>query len=90
MAKKPGLLVWGFAALLVAVLTPAAQSQEKNKIGLVLGATITPSRELGSGLAHNVSFGSSLALGAEYDRRLLGSSKAVVYGQAIFSLLLWM
>jgi len=42
MVKKPGLLVWGFAALLVAVLTPAAQSQEKNKIGLVLGATITP------------------------------------------------
>lgn len=82
--KKLRVFVWGCAALLPAFLTPAARSQDKNEIGLVMGATVTPSRDLRSGSANQVSFDSSLALGAEYDRHLFGNAKAALYGGGDF------
>jgi hypothetical protein len=50
----------------------------KNEIGLVIGATETPSVELQSG--DSVHLNSSLALGAEYDRRLMGHRTALYAG----------
>jgi len=67
--------------LLSAVVTAAyAQdaSNDKNEIGLVIGATLTPSvARQGGG---DVKLNSSLALGAEYDRRLIGHHTALYGG----------
>jgi hypothetical protein len=46
-----------------------AQRTAKNELGLAIGATVTPSVALAEG--GNLHFDSSLALGVEYDRRLL-------------------
>lgn len=55
-----------------------AESALKNEVGLVLGATETPAVGLvrGGSVNHN----SSLALGAEYDRRITGRRWAVYAG----------
>lgn len=75
-------------ALLVALfvgLSLEAQAQQKNEVGLVVGATTSPSIGLASGgnsvaPSQNLNFGSSLALGAEYDRRLNSGSTAFYVG----------
>jgi len=55
----------------------SAQTEaNKNDIGLVIGATTTPSVGLATG--ESLAFNSSLALGAEYDRRFT-SKRAAVY-----------
>ena len=54
--------------------TPTA----KNEVGLVIGATETPSVGLQRG--GSVNLNSSLALGVEYDRRLLGKHTALYGG----------
>lgn len=62
-----------------------AQAQQKNEVGLVIGATTSPALGLASGSSviaptQNLTFGSSLALGAEYDRRLNSGSTAFYVG----------
>jgi hypothetical protein len=71
-------------ALFAAFVLPA-QAQQKNEVGLVIGATTSPSIGLASGSSvitptQSLTFGSSLALGAEYDRRLNSGSTAVYVG----------
>jgi hypothetical protein len=60
------------------------QAQQKNEVGLVIGATTSPAIGLSSGNlvapTQNLTFGSSLALGAEYDRRLNSGSTALYVG----------
>jgi|SRR5262249_18880431 len=61
------------------------QAQQKNEVGLVIGATTSPTIGLASGSTvvaptQNLTFGSSLALGAEYDRRLNSGSTAFYAG----------
>lgn len=82
--KKWKALFVAAAAALLALGATAVRGQEKNEIGLVIGATVTPARQLTSGTAARASFDSSLALGAEYDRHLLGGSKLGVYGGVDF------
>jgi len=61
-----------------------AQAQQKNEVGLVIGATTSPEIGLASGNTvaptQKLSFGSSLALGAEYDRRLNSRELAFYVG----------
>lgn len=48
-------------------------AHKKNEVGLVIGATVTPSQTLGSGISATpraLTFKPSLALGAEFDHRL--------------------
>ena len=56
----------------------STQSISKNEIGLVIGATETPNIGLRRG--GNINLNSSLALGAEYDRLLLGQHTALYAG----------
>ena len=56
----------------------------ENEIGLVIGAAVTPSRSFSSGSSATAAFDSSLALGAEYDRRLLAGRRVSVYGGVDF------
>lgn len=76
--------IGALAVLALALFLPIVRGQEKNEVGLVIGAAVMPSRDLSSGSADQLSFRSSLALGAEYDRHLLGNAKAGVYGGADF------
>ena len=70
-------------ALFVAVALQV-QAQQKNEVGLVIGATTSPGIGLTSGNVaaptQNLTFGSSLAFGAEYDRRLNSGSTAFYVG----------
>jgi hypothetical protein len=73
--------------LLLSGLVPYAHSQTKNEVGLVIGATTTPSQTLssgGSGPAGDLTFNPSLALGAEYDRRLAIVKPVAIYGGVDF------
>lgn len=65
--------------MLLSAISLAAQSEaNKNDIGLVIGATTTPSVGLATG--ESLNFNSSLALGAEYDRQIIGRQAAVYVG----------
>jgi hypothetical protein len=77
---RAAVLVGGILLLSVS----GARAQEKNEIALVIGAAIPPGRSFSSGGASSVTFDSSLALGAEYDRRLLAGRRASVYGGVDF------
>lgn len=83
MKKRKALFVAAVAAVM-AFGTTAAHAQEKNEVGLVIGATVTPDREFTSGAGARASFDSSLALGAEYDRLVTGSPRVAVYGGVDF------
>jgi hypothetical protein len=76
-----GLLIW-------AIPTSA---QEKNEVGLNIGATLTPSQSLAPGASltgpsgnavpnRSLNFDASLALGAEYDHRILPGKRVAFYG----------
>jgi len=74
-----------FSCMFVSVLAfalhaqaPLSSASLKNEVGLVIGATETPSVDLQRGGAVNLN--SSLALGAEYDRHLIGRHTAVYAG----------
>jgi hypothetical protein len=71
------LTVFGIVLLFIGLL-PSAHSQTKNEVGLVIGATTTPSQTLSQG--SDLSFNASLALGAEYDRRLATAKRLAIYG----------
>ncbi len=58
--------------------TDASRPSTRNEIGLQIGATETPSIGLAGGGA--IHLNSSLALGAEYDRQLLGRYTALYGG----------
>jgi len=73
------LAVLGLISLFLALL-PAGHSQTKNEVGLVIGATTTPSQTLSQG--GDLTFNSSLNLGAEYDRRLATAKRVAIYGGA--------
>lgn len=73
-----------FAGAFLSVILPAVQAQGKNEIGLVIGATVTPGRNFSSGSTPSASFDSSLALGAEYDHRVLSAHRAALYSGVDF------
>jgi hypothetical protein len=73
-----------FAGAFLSVILPAVQAQGKNEIGLVIGATVTPGRNFSSGSTPSASFDSSLALGAEYDHRVLSGHRAALYSGVDF------
>lgn len=64
-----------------ATMTAFAQTNEtldKNEIGLVIGATETPS--IGEASGGSIKLNSSIALGAEYDRKVLGKHIPLLIG----------
>ncbi len=83
MARQKLCIFVGTVALFIGLL-PSAYSQTKNEVGLVIGATTTPSQTLSRqscvGPTCNLTFDASLALGAEYDRRLATTKRLAIYG----------
>lgn len=82
--KKRGTLLFAVMAASVAFGAAGTRAQEKNEAGLIIGAALTPKRQLTTGTVAQTSFNRSLALGAEYDRHLAGGSKATVYAGVDF------
>ena len=79
--------IWWMAGAMViwaGIACPFGKAQEKNEVGLVIGATVTPPRNFSSGTTTSASFGPSLAFGAEYDRRLIALERLTVLGGADF------
>ncbi len=76
MSTQRLLTVLGIVLLFIGLL-PSAHSQTKNEVGLVIGATTTPSQTLSQG--GDLSFNASLALGAEFDRRLATAKRLAIY-----------
>jgi len=82
-----------FGGLFIAlvILSIPTSAQEKNEVGLNIGATLTPSESLAPGTSligpsgnvlpnRSLNFDSSLALGAEYNRRIVSGSRVAFYG----------
>src|ERR1700747_3569503 len=82
-----------FVGLFIAlvILSIPTSAQEKNEVGLNIGATLTPSESLAPGASligpsgnvlpnRSLNFDSSLALGAEYDHRIVSGSRVAFYG----------
>jgi hypothetical protein len=85
----PRLLTVSGIVLLFLYLLPSAYSQTKNEVGLVIGATATPSQTLSQGgtsfgPARDLTFNESLALGAEYDHRFATAKRVGIYGGVDF------
>jgi hypothetical protein len=73
------VILFGLAFLTATtVLAQTSEAPRKNEIGLVIGATETPS--IGKTAGGTIDPNSSLALGAEYDRRLLGERTTLYAG----------
>jgi hypothetical protein len=79
----------------VAFLSVPALAQEKNEVGLVIGGIVTPSQTLSPGVSligpggtvlpnRDITFDSSLTLGAEYDRTFVLKQKFAIDGGADF------
>ena len=75
-----GLFFWSMPAI----------AQEKNEVGLVIGGTIVPSQSLAPGVSlvgptgnvlptTNLNFDASIALGAEYDHRIVSGNRLAIY-----------
>lgn len=62
--------------------TLLAQTQTKDEVGLVIGATITPGQTVVQGgiPTADLRFNSSLALGLEYDRQLITHKRVALSG----------
>lgn len=72
-------VLFGLAFLsATAVLAQAGEGPRKNEIGLVIGATETPG--IGKSSGGTINLNSSLVLGAEYDRQLLGKRTTLFVG----------
>jgi hypothetical protein len=65
-------------------------AQEKNDVGLVIGGTVVPSQSLAPGVSligpngnvlptRDLNFDGSLALGGEYDHRIISGNRAAIY-----------
>ena len=78
--KRRVFCIAGLVTALVGLVFPGGKAQEKNEVGLVIGATITPARNFSTGTASSASFNPSLALGAEYDRRFFGGERIALSG----------
>lgn len=83
MSNQKLLTIFGMVSLILGLI-PSAYSQKKNEVGLVIGATSTPSQTLSQqacvGPRCDLTFDASLALGAEYDRRLATAKLLAIYG----------
>lgn len=82
------LLIGLFVGLVF--LSVPATAQEKNDVGLVIGGTVTPGQSLAPGVSligpatnvlpdRDLNFDASLALGAEYDHRIVSGDRAAIY-----------
>jgi hypothetical protein len=72
-------ILLGLAFLIATtVFAQTGEAPRKNEIGLVIGATETPS--IGKTAGGTIDLNSSLAFGAEYDRRLLGERTTLYVG----------
>ena len=72
-------ILFGFAFLTATTaLAQAGDTPLKNEVGLVIGATEIPS--IGTAAGGTIDLNSSLALGAEYDRHLLGKNTSLYVG----------
>lgn len=60
------------------VFAQTTETLDKNEIGLVIGATETPS--IGEPSGGSIKLNSSIALGAEYDRKVLGQHTTLLIG----------
>jgi hypothetical protein len=77
-----------FLILFLSLIASAAHAQSapsNNELGLVIGATLTPSVGLQSVQPNLLQLNPSLTLGAEYDRRLFGHHTAVSVGLDFFA-----
>lgn len=81
--NRTALLIAAIIAVFVGLASPGARAQEKNDIGLVIGATVVPAKSFSS-TVNSASFDSSLALGAEYDRRFFDRDRIGIYGGVDF------
>ena len=73
--------LFAFATLIPYAKAQASGEAKKNEVGLVIGATVTPSQTLASGISatpRTLTFNSSLALGAGFDHRLSTSKRLAV------------
>ncbi len=79
----------------IAFLSVPAVAQEKNEVGLVIGGIVTPSQTLSPGASligpggtvlsnRDLTFDSSLTLGAEYDRAFVLKQKFAINGGVDF------
>lgn len=78
--KRRVLLIAALVTSLLGFVSPIGRSQEKNEVGLVIGADITPGRNFSTGTSRSASFNPSLVLGAEYDRRFFGGERVAFSG----------
>ena len=92
MFRNMSLRLLTLLLALIAAFVVQARGQQKNEVGLVIGATTSPGLGLASGVvtpSQNLSFNSSLALGVEYDQRLKSGNTALYLG-VVFSRRRWM
>jgi hypothetical protein len=79
MNKGPVVaFLYAFVTLIPYTTAQTSGDPKKNEVGLVIGATVTPSQTLASGISatpQTLTFNSSLALGAEFDHRLNASQR---------------
>lgn len=79
----------------IAVFCLPASAQKKNEVGLVMGATLTPSQTLAPGVSlvgpdgnllpdRALDFDASLAMGVEYDRLIVSRDRAAIYAGVDF------
>jgi hypothetical protein len=73
-----------FVIALLGLVSSRAFGQEKNEVGLVIGATVTQGRSFATGNTSSASFNASLALAAEYDRRFFGGERVALSAGADF------
>lgn len=78
--KRRVLRIAGLVTALLGFVSPRGRAQEKNEVGLVIGADITPGRNFSTGTSSSASFNPSLALGAEFDRRFFGGERVALSG----------
>ena len=73
-------MIWGGAlGLALLAASGAASAQTRNEVGLVMGATVTPSRELAAGPVSSLTINPSLAMGLEYDRQVFSAGDTEFY-----------
>lgn len=84
--KRPLLFATVLVSVSLGTVSPgiAQERREKNEVGLVIGATLTPQLSFSTGTTNSASFNSSLTLGAEYDRMLSADKHVSLTGGVDF------